>query len=242
MIKRIKSGIPGFDELVGGGIPERSVILLSGIAGTGKTTFAFQFLWEGLKSDENGIYVALEEHPTQVRKNMEDFGWNVREFEEKKKIAFVDAFTSAIGKVKEYEKFIVQDISDINEFTEVLKNAVKDISAKRIVVDSITTLFTSRTPTTPRNILLQLKRTIYALGCTAIFVNQLNTAERGSGGAGIEHLADGIIKLDLTESNGELKRSILVWKMKGTAHSLKRHPFEITSSGIVVFSDRIINL
>jgi KaiC domain protein len=241
MVKRIKSGIPGFDEIIGGGIPERSVILLSGIAGTGKTTFAFQFLLEGLKSDENGIYVALEEHPSQVRKNIEDFGWNVREFEEKKKIAFVDAFTSAIGKVKEYEKFIVQDISDINEFTEVLKNAVKDISAKRVVVDSISTLFTIRT-TTPRNIILQLKRTIYALGCTAIFVNQLNTAERGLGSSGIEHLADGIIKLDLSESNGELKRSILVWKMKGTAHSLKRHPFEITSKGIVVFSDKITNL
>lgn len=237
MIKRIKSGIPGFDEIIGGGIPERSVILLSGIAGTGKTTFAFQFLLEGLKSDENGIYVALEEHPIQVRKNIEDFGWNVKEFEEKKKIAFVDAFTSAIGKVKEYEKFMVQDISDINEFTEVLKNAVKDISAKRIVIDSISTLFTIRT-TTPRNIILQLKRTIYALGCTAIFVNQLNTAERGLGGAGIEHLADGIIKLDLSESNGELKRSILVWKMKGTAHSLKRHPFEITPNGIIIYHDK----
>ena len=138
---RIKTGIPGMDEILNGGIPERNVVLLSGGPGTGKTIFGQQFLWYGLQNGEPGIYVALEEHPVQIRQNMATFGWNVKSFEEEGKFALVDAFTAGIGKSKEYEKYIVQDLTDVRELMDVLRIAIKDLNAKRVVVDSVTTLY-----------------------------------------------------------------------------------------------------
>jgi KaiC/GvpD/RAD55 family RecA-like ATPase len=66
--------------------------------------------------------------------------------------------------------------------------------------------------------------------------------ERGFGGPGVEHAADGIIRLDLDEVDGQLVRSLIVWKMRGTSHSMRRHPFEITSKGIIVHPDKVVRL
>ncbi|AMM53051.1 KaiC domain-containing protein [Pyrococcus kukulkanii] len=239
MTRRVKTGIPGMDEILHGGIPERNVVLLSGGPGTGKTIFSQQFLWNGLQMGEPGIYVALEEHPVQVRQNMAQFGWDVRKYEEEGLFAMVDAFTAGIGKSKEYEKYIVHDLTDIREFIEVLRQAIRDINAKRVVVDSVTTLYINK-PAMARSIILQLKRVLAGTGCTSIFVSQISVGERGFGGPGVEHGVDGIIRLDLDEIDGELKRSLIVWKMRGTSHSMRRHPFDITDKGIVVYPDKVL--
>ena len=239
MIKRVKTGIPGMDEILHGGIPERNVVLLSGGPGTGKTIFSQQFLWNGLQMGEPGIYVALEEHPVQIRQNMAQFGWDVKPYEEQGMFAMVDAFTAGIGKSKEYEKYIVHDLTDIREFIDVLRQAIKDINAKRVVVDSVTTLYINK-PAMARSIILQLKRVLAGTGCTSIFVSQISVGERGFGGPGVEHGVDGIIRLDLDEIDGELKRSLIVWKMRGTSHSMRRHPFEITDKGITVYANKVL--
>jgi len=239
VIKRVETGIPGMDEILHGGIPERNVVLLSGGPGTGKTIFSQQFLWNGLQMGEPGIYVALEEHPVQVRQNMAQFGWDVKPYEERGMFAMVDAFTAGIGKSKEYEKYIVHDLTDIREFIDVLRQAIKDINAKRVVVDSVTTLYINK-PSLARSIILQLKRVLAGTGCTSIFVSQISVGERGFGGPGVEHGVDGIIRLDLDEIDGELKRSLIVWKMRGTSHSMRRHPFEITKKGITVYANKIL--
>ncbi|RLF86604.1 KaiC domain-containing protein [Thermococci archaeon] len=239
MIKKVETGIPGMDEILHGGIPERNVVLLSGGPGTGKTIFSQQFLWNGLQMGEPGIYVALEEHPVQVRQNMAQFGWDVKPYEERGMFAMVDAFTAGIGKSKEYEKYIVHDLTDIREFIDVLRQAIKDINAKRVVVDSVTTLYINK-PSLARSIILQLKRVLAGTGCTSIFVSQISVGERGFGGPGVEHGVDGIIRLDLDEIDGELKRSLIVWKIRGTSHSMGRHPFEITKKGITVYANKIL--
>jgi len=240
-MKRVQTKIPGLDEILNGGIPERNVVLVSGGPGTGKTILSQQFLWNGLQIGEAGIYVALEEHPAQIRQNMLQFGWNVRPYEEKNQFALVDAFTAGIGKAREYEKYIVADLSDIREFIDVLSQAVKDVNAKRVVVDSVTSLYINK-PSLARGIILQLKRALAGLGCTTLFVSQISVGERGFGGPGVEHGVDGIIRLDLDEVNGELKRSLIVWKMRGTSHSMKRHPFDITDKGIIVYADKVLKL
>ncbi|HIP75061.1 MAG TPA: KaiC domain-containing protein [Thermococcus paralvinellae] len=239
MPRRVKTGIPGMDEILHGGIPERNVVLLSGGPGTGKTIFSQQFLWNGLQMDEPGIYVALEEHPVQVRQNMAQFGWDVKKYEEEGLFAMIDAFTAGIGKSKEYEKYIVHDLTDLREFIDVLRQAIKDIKAKRVVIDSVTTLYINK-PAMARSIILQLKRVLAGTGCTSIFVSQISVGERGFGGPGVEHGVDGIIRLDLDEIDGELKRSLIVWKMRGTSHSLRRHPFDITDKGIIVYPNKVL--
>jgi KaiC domain protein len=240
-MKRVLTNIPGLDEILHGGIPERNVVLISGGPGTGKTILSQQFLWNGLQQGEAGIYVALEEHPVQIRQNMLQFGWNVKPFEEKGMFALVDAFTAGIGKAKEYEKYVVADLNDLRELIDVLSQAVKDINAKRVTIDSVTSLYINK-PALARGIILQLKRVLAGLGCTTLFVSQISVGERGFGGPGVEHGVDGIIRLDLDEVNGELKRSLIVWKMRGTSHSMKRHPFEITDKGIVVKSKEVLKL
>ncbi len=239
MAKRVKTGIPGMDEILHGGIPERNVVLLSGGPGTGKTIFSQQFLWNGLQMGEPGVYVALEEHPVQVRGNMAGFGWDVRKYEDEGLFAMVDAFTAGIGKSREYERYIVHDLTDVREFVDVLRAAIKDINAKRVVIDSVTTLYINK-PALARGIVMQLKRVLAGLGITSIFVSQISVGERGFGGPGVEHGVDGIIRLDLDEIDGELKRSLIVWKMRGTSHSMRRHPFEITGEGIVVYPDKVL--
>ena len=240
-MERVKTGIPGMDEILGGGVPKRNVVLLSGGPGTGKTIFGQQFLYHGLQNGEPGVLVALEEHPAQIKINMSQFGWDVRPYEEEGKFAIVDAFTGGIGEYAKRERYVVRDPSDVAMLVDVLREAVKDLKAERVVIDSVTSLYLTR-PVVARSTVMQLKRVLSGLGCTSILVSQVSVTERGFGGPGVEHAADGIIRLDLDEFNGQLYRSLIVWKMRGTAHSMRRHPFDITDKGIVVYPDKVLRI
>jgi len=240
-IERIKTGIPGMDEILHGGIPKRNVVLLSGGPGTGKSIFGQQYIYHGLLNGEPGVFVALEEHPVQVRINMSQFGWDVRKYEERGLFAMVDAFTGGIGEAAKRERYVVRDPTDVMNLVDVLKEAIRDVGAVRGVIDSVSTLYLTK-PAVARNIVMQLKRVLSGLGVTSILVSQVSVTERGFGGPGVEHAADGIIRLDLDEIGGELKRSLIVWKMRGTSHSMRRHPFEITDKGIIVYPNKVLKV
>jgi len=241
MVERVKTGIPGLDEILNGGLPKRNLVILAGGPGTGKTILGQQFLYYGLTQGEPGIYVALEEHPTQIRINMSQFGWDIREYEKQDKFAIVDAFTAGIGEAAKREKYVVTAPDDFHSLADVLRSAIKDINAQRVVVDSVTTLYITK-PTIARGVVLQLKKILSGLQTTSFLVSQVSVSERGFGGPGVEHAADGIIRLDLDEIKGKLYRSLIVWKMRGTAHSLRRHPFEITDKGIIVKHEESITV
>ncbi len=239
VVRRIESGIPGLDEILHGGIPARNVVLLSGGPGTGKSIFGQQFLYHGLKRGEPGVLVALEEHPVQIRINMANFGWDVRKYEAEGLFTIVDAFTGGIGEYAKREKYVVKSVDDVPTFIDVVKEAIRDLRAQRVVIDSVTTLYITR-PAVARSVVMTLKRVLSGLGCTSILVSQVSVGERGFGGPGVEHAADGIIRLDLDEIEGELRRSLIVWKMRGTSHSMRRHPFDITDRGIVVYPNKVL--
>ncbi len=241
MQDRITTGILGMDELLRGGIPKHNIVLISGGPGTGKTIFSQKYLYHGLLKGEPGAYVALEEHPLQVRKEMAEFGWDVREYEEKGLFAIVDAFTSGIGEAAEREKYMLTDVDDFSEFIDVVKEALRDTKAVRAVVDSVSTLYITK-PLAARELLMNLKRVLTVLGTTALLVSQVNVTEKGFGGPGVEHAVDGIIRLDLNEVEGELKRSLIVWKMRGTSHDMRRHPFDITDKGIIIYPDKVFKV
>lgn len=239
MVERVKTGVPGLDEILNGGIPARNVVLLSGGPGTGKSILASQFIWNGLQLGEPGVYVTLEEHPVQVRINMKNFGWDIRQYEQEGKFAMVDAFTAGYGEAAKREKYVVRDPDSVDELVDVLRAAIRDINAKRVVIDSVSTLYLTK-PSMARSTVLQIKKVLSGLGTTSILVSQVSVTERGFGGPGVEHAADGIIRLDLDEINGELVRSIVVWKMRGTSHSMKRHIFEITDKGIIIYPNKVL--
>ncbi|MDH5806982.1 MAG: KaiC domain-containing protein [Candidatus Methanomethylicaceae archaeon] len=241
MSDRMDVGIPGMNEILNGGLPIRNVVLLSGGPGTGKSIFGQQFLYAGLKLDEAGVLVTLEEHPVQIRINMDRFGWEPKKFEQEGKFAIIDAFTSGIGESAKRERYVVKDPDDIPSFLDVLKQAITDINAKRVVIDSISTLYMTK-PMMARSTIMLIKKVLAGLGCTGFLISQVSVTDRGFGGPGVEHAADGIIRLDLDEYDGELKRSIIVWKMRGTSHSMRRHPFDITNKGIIVYPNKTIKI
>ncbi|MEM1573219.1 MAG: KaiC domain-containing protein [Candidatus Methanomethylicaceae archaeon] len=241
MSDRMDVGIPGMNEILNGGLPIRNVVLLSGGPGTGKSIFGQQFLYAGLKLDEAGVLVTLEEHPVQIRINMDRFGWEPKKFEQEGKFAIIDAFTSGIGESAKRERYVVKDPDDIPSFLDVLKQAITDINAKRVVIDSISTLYMTK-PMMARSTIMLIKKVLAGLGCTGFLISQVSVTDRGFGGPGVEHAADGIIRLDLDEYDGELKRSIIVWKMRGTSHSMRRHPFDITNKGIIVYPNKTIRI
>jgi len=230
MVERVVTGIAGLDEILNGGIPKRNVVLLSGGPGTGKSILGQQYLYNGLLRGEPGVLVVLEEHPVQVRISMSQFGWDVRAYEEKKAFAIVDAFTAGIGEAAKREKYVVRDPGDFQLLLDVLRDAINDVNAERAVVDSVSTLYITK-PTMARGMILQLKKVLSGMGCTSILISQVSVTERGFGGPGVEHAADGIIRLDLDEVDGELKRSIIIWKMRGTSHSMRRRSIYYNQQG-----------
>ena len=229
------------DKILNGGIPRRNIVLLAGGPGTGKSIFDQQFLYDGLLKGENGIFVALEEHPVQVRVNMAQFGWEVKPFEAEGKFAVVDPFTGGIGEAAKRERFVVKTPDDVQNLVDVVRMAIKEVGAERVVIDSVTTLYITK-PMIARNVVMQIKKVLSGLGSTSILVSQVSVTERGFGGPGVEHAADGIIRLDLDEINGSLHRSLIVWKMRGTSHSMHRHPFDITDKGIIVHPQKVLTV
>ena len=240
VVPRVRTYVPGLDEILYGGVPERSVVLLSGGPGTGKSILGKQFLFNGLRRSEPGVFVALEEHPVAVRRSFRHFGWDVSQYEREGKFAVVDAFTGGVGSGQR-ERYVVKQVDDVHELSDVLRQAIRDLGAKRVVVDSVSTLYLTK-PAVARGTIMTLKRVIAGLGCTAFFVSQVSVGERGFGGPGVEHAVDGIIRLDLDEVDGRLYRSIIVWKMRDTKHSMMRHPMEIKDSGVEIQWDRYIKL
>ena len=232
-VRKVRTGIPGLDEILYGGLPERNIVLVSGGPGTGKSIMGMQFLYQGLQMGENAVFVALEEHPAAVRRSFKHFDWDVVKYEQQGKFALIDAFTGGIGKYAEKEKYVVKNPDDVRELVDVLRQAIREVEAERVTIDSVSTLYLTR-PAVARRIVMDLKRVIAGLGCTAIFVSQVSAGERGFGGPGVEHAVDGIIRLDLDEYDGKLYRSIIVWKMRATKHSMLRHPLEITDKGVLI--------
>ncbi|MEM2924243.1 MAG: KaiC domain-containing protein [Methanocellales archaeon] len=241
MSDRVDVGIAGMNEILNGGLPRRNIVLLSGGPGTGKSIFGQQFLFAGFRLGEPGVLVTLEEHPVQVRINMDRFGWEPRRFEQEGKFAIVDAFTSGIGEAARRERYVVKDPDDVPSFLDVIRQAITDLNAQRVVIDSVSTLYMTK-PAFARSTIMLIKKVLAGLGCTSFLVSQVSVTDRGFGGPGVEHAADGIIRLDLDEFQGELKRSIIIWKMRGASHSMRRHPFDITSKGIIVYPGKTIRI
>jgi len=184
-VRRVESGILGLDEILYGGIRYRNVVLLSGGPGTGKTIFGQQYLFHGLEKGEAGVLVALEEHPVQIRINMSQFGWNVKPYEDRGLFAIVDAFTGGIGEAAKRERYAVKSVDNLSHFIEVVRGAIKDLGAERVVIDSVTTLYITK-PAVAKGVMMTLKKVLAGLGYTSILISQVSVGERGFGDLGAE--------------------------------------------------------
>ncbi|MFQ6084820.1 MAG: RAD55 family ATPase [Candidatus Bathyarchaeia archaeon] len=230
-IDRVPSGLPGFDELVGGGLPRGAVVLLSGGPGSGKTLFSLQFLYNGARQHgEPGVYLALAESPEHVRRDASALGWDLSPLEAKGKFALVDARPSRFVEGKGAEVEGVETFSSWI-WTLISKN-VERLKAHRLVIDSVNVV-AGQFPEE-----LQARQTITGLvqqleklpDCTSLLIFEQIKAERTME----EFLTHGVVILHYVPIKNGMMRAIQILKMRKTEHSENFHPFIIDSRGIRV--------
>jgi len=220
LIERISTGIDGLDELVGGGFPANSLVLVKGCAGAGKSIFGMNFLMEGINKGEKACYFSLEEPVEETIRQMSIFGWNLESLESEGKLA-----------LKQPELY------EFDELLTLIEETVKGMKAKRLVFDSISVLgLYFQDDFKLRRALIGFERMIKRLGCTAVVLSESCAGfERDSCGVE-EFVADGVIKLGMVEKESVFQRTLSVFKMRATGHSLRVHPFQIEpGKGIVVY-------
>jgi len=230
---RIDIGIPGMNEILYGGLPKGLVVLLSGGPGTGKSIFAHQFLYKGLRHGEPGVLLELEDYPVRVRMRMSMFGWDVKPYEDGGVFAIIDCFTGGVGEYARRERYVVRDPTDLSSLIEALRTTIREVEAERVVVDAISTLYLMK-PEHARQAIIQIKRLLVGLGCTTLLIWQRGVSNGNLPATYVEHIVDGVIKLDLEDTGEEYRRILVVSKMIGTKHSIRKHTFEITGNGITV--------
>jgi KaiC/GvpD/RAD55 family RecA-like ATPase len=220
--ERTPSGIPGIDELIGGGLTQNSLTLLTGTTGSGKTILSCQFIYSGVKDyDQPGVYISFEEPVENIKENCLVFGWDFEPMEKKDKVIFV-----------RYDPFHVEDIY------ELIETNIKKIDAKRVVIDSISALgLYVRDIPDIRRMVFNISLLLRKLGCTSILISETLPMKTSLSRFGVEEfVTDNVIVLYYNRTAAQFSRSLAIWKMRGSEHTNRIHPYTITGKGITVYS------
>ncbi len=222
--RRLSFGVPKLDALMGGGIPNGSSLLLAGPSGSGKSILASQFIAEGLRTGEPGVVAIFEELPVDFNRRSAELGLD---FETPQK----DGALKVI-----YIRPL--DLS-VDETVHEIMSAVKQIDAKRVVVDSLVGFEMALAPDFRHEFRESLYRMIGAL--TRLGVTVVSTVEieesftsMSLSNFTISFLADDILRLRYVSINGQLRKMLLVVKMRGSAHSIDMWEYQITAKGVIV--------
>ncbi|MHA1772103.1 MAG: ATPase domain-containing protein [Candidatus Thorarchaeota archaeon] len=238
-IERVKTGVPGLDELIEGGFPKGDTILVAGKAGTGKSILATQFLYRGVVDyDEPGVLITLEEPPRLIKRNMMRFGMDLEKLEKSGKLAIVDlspARTTSVN-IEEYPSF------DLSGLEAIIMHHVKRINAQRVVIDTLSILaYKFKSRDILREEIFKMCANITRAGCTLLLTSEIPAQDTGLGVFDIEaFLASGVIVLYNEKiSDTSRSRSIEVLKLRGSKHSSRIHSMRITDEGIRVWPGEI---
>jgi circadian clock protein KaiC len=229
LLSKTRSGIEGFDELVVGGLPRGHAILVTGGTGTGKSTFAMQFVYKGAKVyDEPGIYVTMEEKIPSVLRNASTYGWDLDALQKKDKIAIIDLSPAVAGQIRKL------DVSDIYS---TIADHWKRIGAKRIVIDPITVLgLQTDSLLQLRTDLIRFSSMLKELDATFLYVSEIPEDSQGLSRFGVEEfISDGVVVLYYSRVGGLRVRGVEVRKMRGTSHKEGTFPMKMGDGGLIVF-------
>jgi circadian clock protein KaiC len=228
LLPKAPTGIPGMDEITGGGLPQGRPTLVAGGAGCGKTLFAMEFLVNGATQyDEPGVFMAFEENAEELAQNVASLGFDLKKLGRQKKL-LVDHVRVERGEIEETGDY------DLEGLFIRLGHAIDSIGAKRVVLDTIEVLFSALSNQgILRTELQRLFRWLKDKGVTAII-----TAERGGGTLtrfGLEeYVADCVIVLDHRVTEQISTRRLRIVKYRGTLHGTNEYPFMIGRHGISV--------
>ena len=227
-LAKAPTGVQGLDEITGGGLPRGRPTLVCGSAGCGKTLLAMEFLVRGATQfGEPGVFMAFEETSKELAENVRSLGFDVDDLVEKKKLAidFVRVERNEIEETGEY---------DLEGLFVRLNHAIDSVGAKRVVLDTLETLFGGLSNVAIlRGELRRLFRWLKDKGVTAII-----TGESGDGTLtrhGLEeYVSDCVILLDHRVVDQVSTRRLRIVKYRGTTHGTNEYPFLIDEDGISV--------
>ncbi|KQT12740.1 MAG: circadian clock protein KaiC [Bradyrhizobium sp.] len=227
-ITKSATGIEGFDDLTLGGLPTGRPTLVCGSAGCGKTLFASTFLFNGARlHDEPGVFVTFEERPVDIVANVDSLGFDLQGLIDQSRIHIehIEIDPAEVAEIGDY---------DLEALFLRLEFAVDQIGAKRIVLDTIESLFSAfSNPAILRAEIRRLFDWLKQKGLTAVI-----TGERGDGSLtrqGLEeYVSDCVILLDHRVDNQISTRRLRIVKYRGTAHGTNEYPFLIDEDGFSV--------
>ena len=215
-IAKTPTGIEGFDHIAMGGLPERRATVVAGQAGSAKTIFAAQFLAEGVRRGEPGIFVTLEEPAADHRANLSTLGWDVTAWEAAGDWRFVDA--SPLVRVSGAEERAVYSMETL---AAQIGHAVDATGAQRLVLDSLNAVLSLHEDiATARQLLRRLIASLRAMGLTVV----LTVETPGDPGGALsrygveEFVADNVVLLRNVREGTFRRRTVEVLKMRGAMH------------------------
>jgi len=224
---RVESGIYGLDQLVEGGFIDKSAIVVVGSSGTGKTTFAIQFLMHGIDKGEQGLYVTMEENPEQIMRMAELMGWDMKKHFEKS-LFFIHL------KGKNFKKMIEEQLPQ-------LVKARADYEIKtRVVIDPMTpVVWAAPEKLKQRELIGELFYTLKELGVVVATVEEHSKPGETIGEDVLLpiYLSDGVLHLEYYPIGGAFNRTLKIVKMRGTAHGEGVYPYIFSrGAGVIIRS------
>jgi len=229
-IPRIDLGIEGLDEMVQGGVPERSLLVTIGAAGTGKTTFGLQFLRQGLRNGEKGVFITLEEDRSAVLQAAEEKGWPFEEYVENDALAVVDLDP-------------IEMANSLASIRSDLPRLVHEFGAERLVLDSVSLLEMMYDDQAERRTeVFDFTKSLKEAGVTTMLTSEASEANPYTSRHGIiEYLTDGVFVLQYVRTEfRETRLAVEIQKIRNANHSRETKPYEITGDGISVYQEASI--
>ena len=230
----ISTGISGLDEMLQGGFLKNRIMLVRGGPGAGKTIFSLQFILEGAKKGERGIYFTLEEPLDLIKTNIKSFKWPMDRLEKDGLIKLVDV-SGLIYKAinaKSYES----STSLVSEVINQMRQASRDFGTQRLAIDPITSIIIHhRYPTDKRLEIVELIKNLRDVGCTSLITSESTNLAEGDFFVE-DYLADGVIILSKTLNNFKLTKTLRIEKMRGTRFEEQPRKYDISEAGFKVYS------
>lgn len=231
-MKRIKTGIPGLDKMLGGGLLPETANLVEGAPGTGKTTFGMQFIYNGIiQANEPGLIITFEEFPQQYYHDAAAFGWDFLALEKK-------GLLKIIMTSPEVTRLDMQSVDGMVE------RYVRDMGVRRVVVDSISHFSRiTQDPLELRDLEFNFINALKREGLTSVLTREspVLLGEANTEDASIGFVVDSYLILRYVEIESAIRKALLVLKMRGSDHAKDIRQYEVTAQGIEVqakFADR----
>jgi len=224
-IPRIDLGITGLDEMIQGGVPERSLLVVIGSAGTGKTTFGLQFLQKGLEEGERTVYITLEESREAIVEAATEKGWGFDEYLENDQLAIIDLDP-------------VEMANSLASIRSDLPRLIDEFEADRLVLDSVSLLeMMYDNQPDRRTEVFDFTKALKSAGVTTMVTSEADQDNPYASRHGIiEYLTDGVFVLQYVRSEfRETRLAVEIQKIRNANHSRETKPYEITSDGISVY-------